>query len=305
MHRLQIATLVCLFSLLKSLSCYFFFAASLLLVRQRKNEQTSQTKRPRDNLFCSLHLLISAVCAFFFFQFGIIRDVMQNHLLQILSIIGMEPPLSLSAEDVRDEKVKLLRSIAPITIYDTVVGQYTAEKKPGGEPGYLDEPDVPDDSVTPTYAVCVLHCQNTRWMGVPFILKCGKGLNEKKADIRIQFKTPVNTLCQEQHATFASSFCLYLCVSFADVHLTCLLDLLVCTCSVDDVSPNELVLRVGPDEVVYMKMTTKAPGLDSGNAHTELDLTYKKRFTEEMADMPDAYEVKRAAAQCGSDSRPR
>ena len=79
----------------------------------------------------------------------------------------------------------------------------------------------------------------------------------------------------------------------------------MCIGLVDDVSPNELVLRVGPDEVVYMKMTTKAPGLDSGNAHTELDLTYKKRFTEEMADMPDAYEVKRARAQCctGSNNR--
>jgi glucose-6-phosphate 1-dehydrogenase len=111
----------------------------------------------------------------YFDDFGIIRDVMQNHLLQMLSIVAMEPPLSLSAEDVRDEKVKLLRSIAPITVEDTVIGQYTADKRqPKGEPGYLEDPEVPKDSVTPTYAASVLHINNSRWMGVPFIMKCGK-----------------------------------------------------------------------------------------------------------------------------------
>lgn len=154
----------------------------------------------------------------YFDSFGIIRDVMQNHLLQMLSIIAMEPPVSLTAEDVRDEKVKLLRCIAPITVDDTVIGQYTADPK-GKEPGYLDDPEVPKDSVTPTYAASVLHINNSRWMGTPFIMKCGKALNEKKADIRIQFKYPVNTLF-------------------------------------DDVSPNELVLRVGPDEAVYCQLTT-------------------------------------------------
>lgn len=78
-------------------------------------------------------------------------------------------------------------------------------------------------------------------------------MDQKKADIRIQFKHPVNTLFS-------------------------------------DVSPNELVLRVGPDEAVYLKMTTKQPGLEGGNRHTELDLTYKKRFSEETKDMPEAYE---------------
>lgn len=187
----------------------------------------------------------------FFDSFGIIRDVMQNHLLQMLSIVAMEPPLTLSAEDVRDEKVKLLRSIGPITPIDTVIGQYTADPK-GKEHGYTDDPEVPKDSVTPTFAVCALHINNSRWMGIPFILKCGKALNEKKAEIRIQFKQPVNTLFS-------------------------------------DISPNELVLRVGPDEAVYLKMTTKEPGLDGGNRHTDMDLTYKDRFHEAMKDMPDAY----------------
>jgi hypothetical protein len=80
-----------------------------------------------------------------------------------------------------------------------------------------------------------------------------QALNEKKTDIRIQFKYPINTLF-------------------------------------DDISPNELVLRVSPDESIYLKMTTKEPGIDGGNRHTELDLTYKSRFKEEMQDLPDAYE---------------
>lgn len=233
----------------------------------------------------------------YFDSFGLIRDVMQNHLTQMMSIVAMEPPISLSAEDVRDEKVRLLRTISPVSAKECVIGQYTADPK-GKEKGYLDDPDVPKDSVTPTFATCVLHVNNTRWIGVPFIMKCGKGLDEKKADIRIQFKHPVNTLFS-------------------------------------DVSPNELVLRVGPDEAVYLKvsgegaaafcvarvslsvsavslcvllivavvslsllclfpphtqMTTKQPGLDGGNRHTELDLTYKKRFSEEVKDAPDAYE---------------
>jgi len=133
-------------------------------------------------------------------------------MLQMLSIVGMEPPISLSAEDVRDEKVRLLRTIAPITVADTVIGQYTADPA-GKEPGYLDDKGVPKDSVTPTFATTVLHINNPRWAGVPFIMKAGKALDVKKADIRIQFKNPVNTLFS-------------------------------------DVSPNELVLRVGPSEAV-------------------------------------------------------
>jgi glucose-6-phosphate 1-dehydrogenase len=110
----------------------------------------------------------------YFDEFGIIRDVMQNHLLQILSIVGMECPVSLNSEDVRDEKVKLLRFIQPLETKDLVLGQYTRSED-GQEEGYLDDPTVPKGSKTPTYAVAVLHINNERWDGVPFILKCGKG----------------------------------------------------------------------------------------------------------------------------------
>jgi glucose-6-phosphate 1-dehydrogenase len=109
---------------------------------------------------------------------------MQNHLLQMLSIVAMETPISLSAEDVRDEKVRLLRTIAPITVADTVIGQYTADPK-GKEPGYLDDKEVPKDSVTPTFATCVLHINNSRWSGVPFIMKSGKVGNSATANVSV------------------------------------------------------------------------------------------------------------------------
>jgi len=185
----------------------------------------------------------------YFDEFGIIRDVMQNHLLQIFALLAMEPPVTLSAEDVRDEKVKLLRSVSVIRPDEVVVGQYdrSPDKK---EPAYLEDPTVPKGSVTPTFATALLHINNARWKDVPFILKCGKALNERKAEIRLQFyKSPTNLF--------------------------------------PTAAPNELVLRVQPDEAVYLKMSAKQPGLSDDIQQLELDLTYKERLNVLM---PDAYE---------------
>jgi glucose-6-phosphate 1-dehydrogenase len=110
----------------------------------------------------------------YFDEFGIIRDVMQNHLLQILTIVAMEKPVTLDAEDVRNEKVKVLRAIPPLTAEQVLLGQYSASAD-GKEPGYLEDPTVPKGSITPTFAAAVFHINNERWEGVPFILKCGKG----------------------------------------------------------------------------------------------------------------------------------
>lgn len=188
----------------------------------------------------------------YFDPFGIIRDVMQNHLTQILSLVAMEPPVSLSAEDIRDEKVKLLRAILPIDLADIVIGQYGRDAD-GKHPAYLEDKTVPAGSITPTFATACLRINNARWNGVPFILKCGKALDERKAEIRIQFKRPA-------------------------AHLF------------TDTSPNELVLRIQPDEAVWLKMTTKKPGLQGGSVHTELNLSYRERFPEDATDLPDAYE---------------
>lgn len=186
----------------------------------------------------------------YFDQFGIIRDVMQNHLLQTMALIAMDSPVTLLAEDVRNEKVKVLRAVSPLILQDLVVGQYEADPE-GKNPAYLDESDVPKDSVTPTFATAVLHVQNSRWEGVPFILKAGKGLAERKVDIRIQFKPCGSHL-------FPST------------------------------AANELVFIVQPNEAIYLKMMNKVPGLTNEVSQSELDLTYKSRFN--TAHTPDAYE---------------
>ena len=89
----------------------------------------------------------------YFDHYGIIRDVMQNHLLQIVSLISMEQPLSLHSYDIRDEKVRVLKSIEPLKLEDTVIGQYVGN---GTQPGYLDDPTVPKDSLTATFAATIL-----------------------------------------------------------------------------------------------------------------------------------------------------
>jgi len=110
---------------------------------------------------------------------------MQNHLLQILTITAMDKPKSLHAEDVRNAKVEVLKAIKPLTLDDVLIGQYISD---GKTPGYLEDKGVPSTSVTPTYAAAAFYIHNEQWSGVPFILKCGKALNEQKAEIRIQFK---------------------------------------------------------------------------------------------------------------------
>lgn len=186
----------------------------------------------------------------YFDQSGIIRDVMQNHLLQTMALIAMDSPVTLMAEDVRNEKVKVLRAVKPVILEDTVVGQYGRDPA-GTTPAYWEESGVPAGSITPTFATSVLHVHNARWEGVPFILKAGKGLNERKVDIRIQFK-PVGT------------------------HLF------------PSTAPNELVFIVQPNEAIYLKMMNKVPGLTDELAQSELDLTYKSRFNP--THNPDAYE---------------
>ena len=104
------------------------------------------------------------------------RDVIQNHLMQILSIVAMEKPRSTKGEDIRDEKVRVLRCIAPIKLEDVVIGQYTGDKESldsERQLGYLDDKGVPKDSTTPTFAQTILFINNERWDGVPFILRAG------------------------------------------------------------------------------------------------------------------------------------
>ncbi|KAJ1308638.1 hypothetical protein OPQ81_004332 [Rhizoctonia solani] len=185
----------------------------------------------------------------YFDEFGIIRDIQQNHLLQVLSILTMERPVSFSAEDIRDEKVKVLRAIPPIAKEDVLLGQYVSAN---GKPGYLDDDTVPKNSVCPTFAALTLWINNPRWEGVPFILKAGKALNEAKVEIRIQYRDVTQGIFK-------------------------------------DIARNELVMRIQPSEAVYVKINAKTPGFQTRTVPIEMDLTYKRRFTD--AKIPEAYEA--------------
>jgi len=191
----------------------------------------------------------------YFDNFGIIRDVVQNHLLQILTLTAMEKPVSVRAEDIRDEKVKVLKCIEPMKLEDVILGQYVGNPEGEGDQkeGYLDDPTVPAGSTTPTYCLGPLYIKNERWDGVPFILRCGKALNERKTEVRVQFRPVPGNIFKP-----------------------------------DQIERNELVIRVQPNEAVYIKMMTKSPGMSVEAELTELDLSYNERY--KGVKMPDAYE---------------
>ncbi|KAE8231191.1 hypothetical protein CF326_g3796 [Tilletia indica] len=187
----------------------------------------------------------------YFDEFGIIRDIQQNHLSQVLSLLCMERPVSFSSEDIRDEKVKVLRFVPPIKKEDVLLGQYT-KSEDGEKPGYKDDESVPKDSNCPTFAALTLWVNSPRWEGVPFILKAGKALDEAKVEIRVQYKDVTQGIFS-------------------------------------DIARNELVIRIQPNEAVYVKVNAKTPGLSFDPLPAELDLTYKERFSD--ARIPEAYEA--------------
>ncbi|KAF3443258.1 hypothetical protein FNV43_RR12940 [Rhamnella rubrinervis] len=127
------------------------------------------------------HLILVLVFRYFD-NYGIIRDIMQNHLLQILVLFSMETPVSLDAKDIRNEKVKVLRSMSPLHLEDVVAGQYKGHNKGGmSYPAYTDDPTVPKDSLTPTFAAATLFINNARWDGVPFLMKVDKARHTKQS----------------------------------------------------------------------------------------------------------------------------
>ncbi|KAF9622311.1 hypothetical protein IFM89_031114 [Coptis chinensis] len=194
----------------------------------------------------------------YFDNYGIIRDIMQNHLLQILALFAMETPVSLDAEDIRNEKVKVLRSMKPLQLDDVVVGQYKGHTEGGVTyPAYTDDKTVPKGSLTPTFAAAALFINNARWDGVPFLMKAGKALGSKRAEIRVQFRHVPGNLFKTK---------------LGPDH---------------DRSTNELVIRVQPDEAIYLKINNKVPGLSMRLDRSNLNLHYAARYSKEI---PDAYE---------------
>ncbi|MFC1757442.1 glucose-6-phosphate dehydrogenase [Planctomycetota bacterium] len=181
---------------------------------------------------------------------GVLRDMFQNHLLQLLMISAMEAPAKYNAEYVRNEKVKVLQAVRPIgpkeICSQTVRGQYE---------GYLDEPDVPADSRTATFAAMRLWIDNWRWQGVPFYLRSGKGMSCRTTQIVVQFRDPPQLLFRNDDHRNAES--------------------------------NRLVIQIQPAEGIQLHFQTKVPDAGMKLRMTDLDFSYTREFS---GSLPEAYE---------------
>ena len=195
----------------------------------------------------------------FYEQTGVTRDIVENHLMQLLCLTAMEPPISLSADAVRDEKVKVLRSLRPLerrVVSETVVrGQYARGFVRGDEvPGYREEPDVAKDSTVETYVAMKVFVDNWRWGGVPFYVRAGKRLARRVTEIAIQFRGVPHPLFQTPDG---------------------------------GITPNVLAMRIQPDEGIAVRFTSKEPGQHTILRDVAMDFRYGAAFG---SNTPEAYE---------------
>jgi glucose-6-phosphate 1-dehydrogenase len=197
---------------------------------------------------------------------GVVRDMFQNHLLQLLTLTAMEPPASLNANAVRDEKVKVLDSIRPIMATgapDAVHGQYVAGTEDGrAVPGYREEPHVDPKSRTPTYAALKLYIDNWRWQGVPFYLRSGKRMAQRNSKICVEFRMPPHLMFGEQAGK--------------------------------TMVPALLTIRVQPDDGISLRFQVKTPGAtyelspELEMTPVRMDFSYHEAFG---GTTPPAYET--------------
>ena len=196
----------------------------------------------------------------FYEEAGALRDIVQNHVMQVLCLTAMEPPVTFDAESVREEKVKVLKAVRPFPEEEVeayaVRGQYARGWIFGEEvEGYREEEDVAADSTTETYVALKVFVDNWRWAGVPFYIRAGKRLPKKATEIAIQFRsTP--------HTPFARG-------------------------ETEGLEPNVLVIRIQPEEGISLKIGAKVPGSGFEVSSVNMDLLYGTAFLEEA---PDAYE---------------
>ena len=196
----------------------------------------------------------------YFDKSGLLRDMFQNHMVQMLSLVAMEPPISFKADHVRDQKAKLLESIVPFTKKNmgthVVRAQYT-KGRIGDEPvnGYRDEPNVPADSVTETYTAMKIMIDNWRWQGVPFYVRSGKRLPVKSSEIAVVFK-------KIPHSIFTPI-------------------------KPDEFSKNTLVFNVQPEEGIELTIQAKHPGPKLCMSALTMDFKWQEIFGTEP---PEAYE---------------
>jgi glucose-6-phosphate 1-dehydrogenase len=196
----------------------------------------------------------------FYEETGAARDVLQNHLMQLLALVAMEPPASFSADALRDEKVKVIRALAPMTprdvVRDVVRGQYGRGWIGAAEvPGYREEPDVHPESETETFVAARFGVDDWRWSGVPFYVRVGKRLPKRATEIAVRFREVPHRLFREA-----------------------------------DVAPeaNLLAIRIQPDEGILLRFGAKVPGLGVDVRSVNMDFTYGSSFA---TDLPEAYET--------------
>ncbi len=187
----------------------------------------------------------------FYDETGVIRDMVQNHLLQVLALCAMEPPTSFAAEDIRDEKNKVFRALRSLegseVASHVVAGQYQ---------GYLQEQGVAQDSRTPTYVAMKMNVDNWRWQGVPFYLRAGKKLSKRLTEVSIHFKAVPISLFSTSDAC-------------------------------QRLQPNVLRLRIQPQEGIALSFESKVPGEDVSIAGVTMDFGYASSFQKPV---PEAYE---------------
>jgi glucose-6-phosphate 1-dehydrogenase len=189
-------------------------------------------------------------------QAGALRDLVENHMMQLLTLLCMEPPVTFSADDVRDEKVKVLHAIKSPDPSHTVRAQYTAGMAEGKEvPGYLEEEGVPSDSKTETYAALRLEVDNWRWAGVPIYMRTGKRLARKVTEIAVTLK-PVPHLAFEAEGSVG-------------------------------VQPNQVVMTMQPNEGVSVSLGAKIPGTRMRIRPVNMEFLYGTAF---LSQSPEAYE---------------
>ncbi|HEX5725502.1 MAG TPA: glucose-6-phosphate dehydrogenase [Longimicrobiaceae bacterium] len=190
-------------------------------------------------------------------QAGALRDMVQSHLLQLLTLVAMEPPASYDADSIRSEKVKVLRSVRPMAreavAREAVRGRYAASRR-GNVPGYLDEEGVPAGSRTETYAALRLFVDNWRWAGVPFYLRTGKRLCDRATEVVVRFRPAPHPIVDLVEG--------------------------------DDPVPNTLVLRIQPNEGISLWFEAKVPGLVGRLQPVSMDFDY----TSFGVESPEAYQ---------------
>ena len=191
----------------------------------------------------------------FYEESGAVRDIVQNHLLQLVALCAMEPPIDFTADSVRNEKVKVLRAIHTPGPKHVVRGQYGPGFVEGREvPGYRQEPGVAHDSITETYVAAKLYIDNWRWADTPFYIRTGKRLPRRETTIAIQFK-------RAPHPPFEID-------------------------SADSLRPNVLLIHIQPDEGISLTMSAKVPGQGMTIRPVHMDFSYGGHF---RTGLPEAY----------------